>query len=138
MKLFKCLALFAANAQACIPPLLFVGTTEACIPPLIFAGSTQACIIPLRSDVDGMNQAKSFCSRKVSTESLSRYNIFRTGKHRLCVNANNTNKSLISLITGLLLLWNQLTIINQNLVVIISLKLLNHSMEKLILIISQL
>ena len=69
MKLFKCLALFAANAQACIPPLLFVGTTEACIPPLIFAGSTEACIIPLRSNVDGTNQEKSFCSRKVSTES---------------------------------------------------------------------
>ena len=53
MKLFKCLAIFAANTQACIPPLLFVGTTEACIPPLLFAGSTEACIPPLRSDIDG-------------------------------------------------------------------------------------
>ena len=71
MKLFKCLALFAANAQACIPPLLFVGTTEACIPPLIFAGSTEACAlyIPLRKDVDGTNQEQSFSSRKVSTYS---------------------------------------------------------------------
>ena len=47
MKLFKCLALFAANAQACIPPLLFMGTTEACIPPLLFADTAEACIPPL-------------------------------------------------------------------------------------------
>ena len=70
MKLFKCLALFTANAQACIPPLLFVGTTEACIPPLLFVGTAEACIppllfaasteacilLPLRSDADGTNQ----------------------------------------------------------------------------------
>ena len=69
MKLFKCLALFAANAQACIPPLLFVGSTEACIPPLLFAANTEACkkevvVIPLGSDIDGTNQEKSFFLEK--------------------------------------------------------------------------
>ena len=77
MKLFKCLAIFAANTQACIPPLLFVGTTEACIPPLLFAGSTEACpfLIPaliailtggLRDDIDGANEEQSFFWKSIA------------------------------------------------------------------------
>ena len=76
MKLFKCLALFAANAQACIPPLLFMGTTEACIPPLLFAGSTEACpfLIPaliailtgVRDDIDGANEEQSFFWKSIA------------------------------------------------------------------------